>query len=867
MRLGFVATGLVLFRTAADVYVQGQPAQFAFTLALSFIVWALGMALVIFAALPEGKPRLVWLVLAGAIVAQLAYAYLSWLNYSPLTGSHTDNEMIAQYAVQVLRRGENPYLWNFSDMLRVFRDQGLNYTPFLDGAIQNRVTYPAFPTELLLLFDLVGLGSVRLVSVLAQLVLFVLLFIGAPAKIKPLVLLPIFAFADFINLPMQGVQDVVWSALLLAMILAWSRPIWRAIFFGLAVSFRQQPWFVAPFLLIYLWKGESGGAERGKGVLQFVAISAGIFLITNLPFIVWDPMSWAMGAFEPSYAAFNMYSHGLGALSQYGLASFPREFYSLLQASFYLIALVVYWRHTKGFGQAFWIFPGIFFWLYYRGLDNYWIYWIPPLVFAVGRFLKDQTPTAWNDQSASTGWNRTIAFSLSVFLGVQVVAVALLTRNAPIQATYTAPLQTFEYGGPLVNQIKVNVENLSDATLEPRFAVQHDPGMQAMPWSIESGPETLDAGQSAEYVISADGLPAKALPASEGGQIVISDASGSYWERAVVTIPADPSYKNPDLVKNANFALWPIGAQTPEGWTLENGDGRKSTVTIESVAGRSALVLHTTSSDTQSPKALGSGPNQAGFAARLEQQITFPDSLSIWVRPPAASAQVDSYGLDFDDGVHKLWVAFGDTASPPEVVASPQAMLAAPRAALAASQTAMATPPEVAGQQAAVRLYAPAETWTRQTIPLRDIYDRLGWSLPSPTSRKANGLEYAARQVQLSLVGSSSSGSKATGSFGAIEEDAAAFSANALVADVLDHPDVYYTSRGEVYLRQRNHTMAQASYEQAIVYNPKNADAYYGLAESRYELGDYTGAAEAFAKSSALGAKVSSSKLQVESQK
>jgi uncharacterized membrane protein len=37
------------------------------------------------------------------------------------------------------------------------------------------------------------------------------------------------------------------------MVLVWQRPTLRAVLFGLACAYRQQPWLVAPFLLICIW--------------------------------------------------------------------------------------------------------------------------------------------------------------------------------------------------------------------------------------------------------------------------------------------------------------------------------------------------------------------------------------------------------------------------------------------------------------------------------------------------------------------------------------------------------------------------------------------------------------------------------------
>ncbi|MDE3090911.1 MAG: tetratricopeptide repeat protein [Chloroflexota bacterium] len=439
-----------------------------------------------------------------------------------------------------MKRGENPYAWNFSDMLRVFRDAGLSFTPFLDGAAQNRVTYPALPILTVLGFNLIGIGQVRIISLVFQILLLVLIFVGTPQRFRTVLVLPLFLLKEFVPFSLGGIQDVVWSALLVGMILAWKHRLLRAVLFGLACAYRQQPWFVAPFLLIDMWHQPGSVRMRWRQIVCFLGISLGTFMAINLPFIVWDPIAWALGAFEPAYARFDVVSAGLGALTQHGLAPFPREFYTVLQISSYLIMLIVYWRHARAIGQAFWIFPGIFFWVYYRGLPNYWIYWIPPLLVAMIRHRANDGELLSFSSRPST-WIATVALTTPLLLANLIGGFALFQLNPPVQVCCALPLEAFAYGRSLVDRIQITVTNSSQDVLLPRFSAQRDGTVQALPWAIESGPEHLAPGESASYIITANQLPAKTFAWSTGGQIVLTDAGGNYWLRAVLTIPSAPS--------------------------------------------------------------------------------------------------------------------------------------------------------------------------------------------------------------------------------------------------------------------------------------------------------------------------------------
>jgi tetratricopeptide (TPR) repeat protein len=725
--------------------------------------------------------------------------------------------MVAAFAVQALKRGQNPYAWDFSDMLRAYRDQGAFITPLLDGTYQHRVTYPALPTLLLAGLDVFGLGQPRLLSFISQMALVCLLYMGAPARLRPLALLPLLALQDFTTFTLSGIQDVVWSMLLVAMILAWRRPIWRAILYGLACAFRQQPWLIAPFLLIDLWHEPGAARDKIRRLLLFAAISGGTFLLINLPFIIWDAHAWWLGAFEPAYAIFNVYSQGLSVITQYGLAALPRSFYTFLQFSTYLLLLVVHWRHPRWVGRAFWIFPAIFFWLYYRSLASYWVYWLPPLLCAIGRDFKGLAGGSRHAGEAPQRWAGTAGLALALLFANGAAAWALLQRPPSIEAAYALPLETVDYGTPLVGRLHVGVTNRGATALLPRFAVQHDPGTQALPWAIESGPESLAPGESGRYIINAL-IAARMFPASEGGQIVITDASGDYSRRRVVTVPPDLSFTRPQAIANPGFVYWPGGGRTPAAWSLALAPARAAGgVRLGARDGRLALIFN----------GQRIAPAEAATTIRLGQSIVLPDELALWVYPPrnADDPASGAYGLELDDGQRKLWVLFGESDRHGWLE----------------------------NGLAYVYLRAPLGRWSRQIIHPADLYRLVGWDQPAPSLRSANGLQFAARQVRLSLIAVIDSLSESEVVFGTLQPGPAARTPSELAAEALAQPEIYYANLGDEYRRQRNYSLAVETYQRGLSFNADSPENFFGLGESNFWLGNYPEAIAAFQRSAAHG--------------
>ncbi len=823
LRIGLISTTLVLFGFASDIWTAGEAFREPLSLLLSFLAWLGGLTTLILAILRNIPRRASWLILASLILVVLGYAHLNRETYTSLTTNHTDNEMIAQFAVEALQNGENPFTLNFSDMLRVYRDQGINYTPFLDGAFQHRVTYPALPTLLYTAVDWLGFdlgqGAVRAASLVALIALLILLFLGAPEPLRPVVLLPLFILRDFVFAPLSGVQDVIWGVLLVGMVYAWRRPALRAVLYGLACSFRQQPWFVAPFLLIYMWYHEPGTPrERLRRIGFFVLVSAGVFALINLPFLVWDPGAWLNGALEPSYAPFNYLSRGLGILSEYGLVPFPREFYTVTQVSALAILLVLYWFYAPVLGQAFWIFPGLFFWFYYRGLPSYWAHWIPVMLAAVAGGAARAFSSSLRVPRAAHRPRHAIPVILvaGILLANLGWAATLLAREPLVTVSYTPPIETYHSG--LGNRLRVTVHNRSEGVLTPRFAVRPDYGQQTLPWHIISGPEQLRPGQWAEYLIDAKTAPSRGFKIARGAQLAVTDAGGDYSLHALLDIPPQTNYDNPDQIANPDYVYWPQDGPAPLEWALLPPPGSAASLSLQPVEGHTALVLEAAADPTR----------RALPVVRVQQTVPFPERFDLWVYPASAATDPDThlYGLEIDDGDHRLWVLFGDSDHE-----------------------------GVLDSENHRYLYqrVPLNTWSKQTIDLRELYEQLGWPQPLLSSRLVRGIRYDVPQVRLSLIAGDPSPAPARWLFGPIEQEVSAKHSDAWVDEALDHPDRYYVSVGDKHRRQRNYDLAEAAYRTALTYDDTSADASFGLAESLFWQDDWDDAIEAYQKALALG--------------
>ncbi len=152
--------------------------------------------------------------------------------------------------------------------------------------------------------------------------------------------------------------------------LAWlqrDRSWQSAIFLGLAVASKQTAWLFVPFYVLLIWRSVSF-----KHACQRISIATLIFLLFNLPFILWNPHAWLTGVLAP--IADPMFPFGVGIITfsnAHILPYLPGWFYWLLEGAAMLLTLAWYQRWCLRYPEVVMIlavFPLFFAW---RSLPSY----------------------------------------------------------------------------------------------------------------------------------------------------------------------------------------------------------------------------------------------------------------------------------------------------------------------------------------------------------------------------------------------------------------------------------------------------------------------------------------------------------------
>jgi hypothetical protein len=383
------------------------------------VVIAIGAALVIIAAALRGTGegdalapavhtrlhRLTW-----TFVCVMAIVSMAWLVSMPRQHSedwtpyHNDAIALNDCAARLLLEGKDPYatldIFQCYDSLQIGADRTtpLRRGEFADvtvyptddqldrtwvlrhesGGNVEFVTNPSYPAlSFLLLVPFVALGIDSNYVYLACLIAAMLLITWrAPGTLRPFVLTGLLGASCLIAFTVGGSADLMYA---LPLVAAW---IWRdrlvgGVAFGLAAAIKQIAWFIAPFYFIAVV-----ASSGWRAAFRQAAIVVAIFVVTNLPFIVWHPAAWLEGVLTP--VTLPMFPRGAGLVflgTNGGLPLLPAAAYLAMEAVAMLVCLALAWRtrHTSPeIGIALALIPLYFAW---RSLFSYF-FLIPLFAFA-----------------------------------------------------------------------------------------------------------------------------------------------------------------------------------------------------------------------------------------------------------------------------------------------------------------------------------------------------------------------------------------------------------------------------------------------------------------------------------------------------
>jgi hypothetical protein len=375
------------------------------------VVLAIGAAIVILlvalagtgrgdAAAPIKSPG--WFVRATwAFICLMALVGFGWLADMPRQHSkdwtpyHNDAIALNECAARLVLQGRDPY--TDLDVFACYQGLGIGpdrTTPLRRGAFASVTVYPSddqldrvwdqrasgvgandefvwrpsYPAlSFLVLVPVVFAGwDSNYVYFACLIVAMALVVARAPRTLRPFFLTALLGSASLAAFTVGGSSDLLYA---LPLVVAWMYRDrkWAALPLGIALATKQIAWFFAPFWIIAVI------TERGwRAAARDLGIAAGIFAVTNLPFILHDAQSWTAGILTPVVEP--MFARGSGLIFLFtngGLPLGPSVAYTAAEAIAGIICLVIAWRTRRTspeLGAVLAVAPLFFAW---RSLFSY----------------------------------------------------------------------------------------------------------------------------------------------------------------------------------------------------------------------------------------------------------------------------------------------------------------------------------------------------------------------------------------------------------------------------------------------------------------------------------------------------------------
>ena len=742
-KVGLVGLALVHWHIAGALIAAGLMPMHATAVIFVVLLGATSFALLL-TALASGDARRAsrWVFASLALVV-LAYSYRDWQLRQALALT-TDGHAFMDVAARMVVAGRNPYPESLLEGFRV-QELALRFsTPLTDGDVSDRLAYPALSFLLLVPAVLLHVPT-HLVYAACFVAALALVVSRTPWWLRGVVLVLFLYDETFLAFVYGGVTDAPWMLALVGALVTWKRRTLPFVLIGVACAYKQQPWFVVPFLLVLMWRED-------QPVRRPLAIMAGVFAIVNLPFVLLAPRAWTRGVLEPLVAPMITLSDGLSALTMTGYAVLPRPALSGIFWVGYAFALWVYARHTTVLRRWCWVLPGIALWLSHRALTSYWYFYALPAIAALvdAEWSVDPPPAPAAERRAKAARTLRLAGLLAALLIGLVVYSAV--RAPPFEVEVLGPLRSWDRR---VVGLRVRILNRLGRSTRPRFTVQSS-AVQPLPWLVESGRGVLGGGQSEEYVLRAGHIYDEVDSAS-GGRLAVSD-DGDPGVRAFVDLPADPAVTHIDAIPNGRFALVDTRTALPFAWTLERSDPAIRFVPSGSLIADERAVLEIgPAADPELPRTVRLSTTLALPEAPLVVNVHVPETAN---RPPFA----ELYGLRLEvAGGEHGFVLFGEAAPAPGTLPSGERF---------------------------VTLAAPRGAWSRVVVPLRETLAALG--LPVVRQRftydRNRDLDLPSTPVTVSLYLAFRAGTTGSAGFGGIGIEGRDSQADALVRRGLEDP-------------------------------------------------------------------------------
>jgi uncharacterized membrane protein len=662
LRIGYAGLGIVFIALALTIWGQAGYIYIQDIFAESFLL-LVGAYYSLLAVTNQSLERKGVLLVLGPALFSVAIVLIYLLMASPSFG--TDELAIEYYSAFAFLHGANPYLPQaVSGVFSAFHVPEYYVTPLTTGGNIVSLGYPALSFLVLVPFSAINIQRPALLLVIFEFALFVFFMIYYHRQkldfLLPLVLFTLLAYTEYVFFAAGGVTDILWVvfALVGTSFLFEKKPAMAGIFLGLAISSKQTPFFLFPFLIWYVYK-------EGLSLRKFVLPALGTFFLLNGYFLITQPVAWLNGVLSPETSPLVGIGAGLSQLSFTGIYFLPSWFFTTSLVVIFLACLALYILRYDSLKWAFFVFPAIVLLLNFRVLDNYLMYWplFGLLVVPQLSLIDSRAEKVTRVRQQSTGGRNWVLFSVvmlctSLVLGGMVVH-DVTQQGIGVNSVYglSDPSQVPNY----VTGMNVTVTYEGSAPSIPVFfriftnsSITNANGLL---WTA-LGDNSIASGTTKTFQIvpltSVDFLPVYS-------EFDLVAYSGQY-QGSMVTVEENNFTV---MVSNPGFSYFDSSSQSFPGWyAVQDGNWSEISPTFDPMGVTLNVEPHIAGG--WSTTELGQSINLGVLATNnltLQYRIAVGNGFVSEVAPSGWPVQMVGVQVDFNGAQQQIWFGYAASAA------------------------------------------------------------------------------------------------------------------------------------------------------------------------------------------------------------
>lgn len=673
----------------------------------------------------------------GVLVVTAGVAYFTKASSNPLG---TDGILFSQYSVDLLLSGQNPYSHVMDPAFDKYSVADEFVTYKRDGTTVMSLSYPALSFLWFVPQILLGIPNINLTAVVVFLLVLLFLIRESPDRLALAPIAVMFTDPSIITFSYGGVFDILWVLPLLIGMKFWAAKRYQAACFvlGLAFATKQTPWFIAPFLGIWLYNESETIEEAARSIATCMAAGIAGFVLPNLPFIIWNASAWFEGVFTPiSGGGVGLVKQGSGLtlLTVAGVQSLPKSFYTIAVLASLVTLMGIYALYFERTKWVIWVLPAVILWFNYRSLQNYFVFFIPVAYYGIFLKLKTDAQSSqvdslsknldsglWKPHIDIPNASRRIALVgiLVCFVASLGGAAAMLEDDGQLDATIEIVGTNDTSNIHRVDELSIQVTNKESFAITPEFHIMHSEHTIHPYWERVSGPDRLAPGETATYTIRPESAEF-AIPYQADAAIAMSDSGTERDARLPITSFQDKSIEH---ALNPSFNYWSFGqfenTKAPFRWhPVSHTEGNETTTIQEGENGSAHFAVSNVTRPSGNWGMIG-----------LAQGVPLPSEVYVEATPETVAESATTHpktatGVEIAENNHRVWVVFADVDERKVITRN--------------------------GELSYVIVYIPATPGERvtATVDVKDIYDTQGWKTPPKRSITFDGADYEQRRANL----------------------------------------------------------------------------------------------------------------------